>query len=117
MLTLLNPRGSELDTEPNKKVRMIILLIKDPIICHHYIYVIFFTESENTPLVESGEKGNRDMETNNDVDMEDGPSRAEGLLRFEVQGFSKLKDTVYSDPVIIRNLQWSVFPICFFVIF
>ena len=41
-----------------------------------------------------------------DVDMEDGPSRAEGLLKYDVQNFSKLKDTVYSDPVMIRNLQW-----------
>ena len=40
--------------------------------------------------------------------MEDGPSRAEGVLRFEVQNFNKLKDTVYSEPEMIRNLQWSV---------
>ena len=32
--------------------------------------------------------------------------KAEGLIRFEVHNFSKIKDTVLSDPVMIGNLPW-----------
>ena len=69
-------------------------------------YIFCVVESEKAQLIEGGEKSKDEVDGNNDVDMEDGPSRAEGILRFEVQNFSKLKDTVYSDPVMIRNLQW-----------
>ena len=41
-----------------------------------------------------------------DVEMAEDPSRAEGVLKFEVPNFSKLKETILSDPVIIRNLPW-----------
>lgn len=70
------------------------------------MFFIISIEAENTPLTEGLEKEKGETDGNNDVDMEDGPSRSEGLLSFEVQNFSKLKDTVYSDPVMIRNLQW-----------
>eukprot|EP00794_Sanderia_malayensis_P008888 gene8888-9838_t len=39
---------------------------------------------------------------------EDEPSRAEGKIQFEVQNFSKIKETVLSDPIMIRNLQWKI---------
>ena len=58
--------------------------------------------------MDDGEKKKEEIDGGTDVDMEDGPSRAEGVLKFEVQNFGKLKDTVYSDPTMIRNLQWSV---------
>ena len=68
----------------------------------------FSLEAEKAALMDGNDKGKEEVDETNDVDMEDGPSRAEGILRFEVQSFSKLKDTVYSDPVMIRNLQWLV---------
>ena len=66
-------------------------------------------EPENAAIMDDGEKKKEEIDGGTDVDMEDGPSRAEGVLKFEVQNFGKLKDTVYSDPTMIRNLQWSVF--------
>jgi len=36
------------------------------------------------------------------------PSRAEGLIQFKVENFSKITDSVLSDPIIIRNLPWRV---------
>ena len=62
--------------------------------------------TEKSPLVDNAEKKKGETDASNDIDMDGGPSRAEGQLRFEVQNFSKIKDTVYSDPVMIRNLQW-----------
>ena len=49
-------------------------------------------------------------EADKDVEMseENDPSRAEGLIHFDVQNFSKIKDTTLSDPVTIRNLPWYV---------
>ncbi len=41
-----------------------------------------------------------------DMQVENSSSRAEGSLHFVVQNFSKIKETVLSDPVLIRNLQW-----------
>ncbi|XP_065066038.1 ubiquitin carboxyl-terminal hydrolase 7-like [Rhopilema esculentum] len=64
--------------------------------------------TEKSPLVDSAEKKKGEAVASNDIDMDGGPSRAEGQLRFEVQNFSKIKDTVYSDPVMIRNLQWRI---------
>jgi len=65
-------------------------------------------EPENAAIMDDGEKKKEEIDGGTDVDMEDGPSRAEGVLKFEVQNFGKLKDTVYSDPTMIRNLQWKI---------
>ena len=60
------------------------------------------TESEDTSeFVEP--QNNKDAEMVKDVDD---PCKAEGLLRFEVHNVSKIKDTILSDPVVIRNLPW-----------
>lgn len=60
------------------------------------------TESENTiQVVEQQNK--KDVEIVKEVGD---PDKAEGLLRFEVNNVSKIKATVLSDPVMIRNLPW-----------
>lgn len=59
-----------------------------------------------------------DAKNGKDVEMEDieDHCRAEGHIKFEVKNVSKIKDTVLSDPVIIRNLPWYVF-FLFIIIF
>ena len=60
------------------------------------------TESEDTSdLIE--EQNDKDVEM---VEEVDDPCKAEGLIRFEVHNVSKIKDTILSDPVMIRNLPW-----------
>lgn len=38
--------------------------------------------------------------------LEEDSARPEGVVRFVVKDFSRLKETVLSDPVLIRNLPW-----------
>jgi len=50
-------------------------------------------------------------EETKDVEMEEtfeDHCRAEGTVGFEVKNVSKIKDTVLSEPVMIRNLPWRV---------
>lgn len=70
--------------------------------------MLLYAENANK-MLEPNADGNGDKTVGeSDVQMEDGPSRPEGALRFEVQNFSKIKETVLSDHVMIRNLQWYV---------
>ena len=39
-------------------------------------------------------------------EMEEDSARPEGVVRFIVKDFSRLKETVLSEPVCIRNLPW-----------
>ena len=43
-----------------------------------------------------------------DVEMDDitNHCRAEGVIKFDIKNVSKIKETVLSEPVIIRNLPW-----------
>ena len=52
-----------------------------------------------------------DAEETKDVEMEETMEdncRAEGQCTFEVKNVSKIKDTVLSEPVMIRNLPWRI---------
>ena len=53
-------------------------------------------------------QGNDTIENNKDVEMteDEDHCRAEGLIRFEVHNVSKIKETVLSEPEMIRNLPW-----------
>ncbi|XP_065658399.1 ubiquitin carboxyl-terminal hydrolase 7 isoform X4 [Hydra vulgaris] len=66
---------------------------------------------DSTPLAGTDEpaKENHLNENTKDVEMADEDHcRAEGLITFEVHNVSKIKETVLSEPVIIRNLPWRI---------
>ena len=70
----------------------------------------WFTEPMDTS-VDNGETGSittasaTEKETS-ETPMEEDSARPEGVVRFVVKDFSKLKETVLSEPVLIRNLPW-----------
>ena len=39
---------------------------------------------------------------------EDDEARSEATFRFKVENFSSIKDSVLSEPCIIRNLPWKI---------
>ena len=41
-----------------------------------------------------------------EMELEEDSARPEGVVRFIVKDFSRLKETVLSEPVYIRNLPW-----------
>ena len=41
-----------------------------------------------------------------EMELEEDSARPEGVVRFVVKDFSRLKETTLSDPVCIRNLPW-----------
>lgn len=41
-----------------------------------------------------------------DMELEEDSARPEGVVRFLVKDFSRLKETVLSEPIYIRNLPW-----------
>ncbi|XP_076047681.1 ubiquitin-specific protease 7 isoform X2 [Oratosquilla oratoria] len=46
--------------------------------------------------------------TQHDTEMEDDDARSESTFTFKVHNFSKLKDTVLSNPCYVRNLPWKI---------
>ena len=54
-------------------------------------------------LVSNGSATPKESE---DVPMEEDTARPEGTVQFVVPHFSKLKETVLSDPIYVRNLPW-----------
>jgi len=50
----------------------------------------------------------RMMADNGVIDQEDDEARSEATFRFKVENFSSIKDSVLSEPCIIRNLPWKI---------
>ena len=50
-------------------------------------------------------------EPENDKDIiseEDDEARSEATFQFKVENFSQIRDSVLSDPCIVRNLPWKI---------
>jgi len=75
-----------------------------------YFRVYPFFLAEQDPSIKPTESSETKTTQENDIEMEDinNHCRAEGYIRFEVKNVSKVKDSVLSDPVTIRNLPWFV---------
>ena len=50
-------------------------------------------------------QGEKD-ESKTEMELEEDSARPEGVVRFVVKDFSRLKETILSEPVYIRNLPW-----------
>lgn len=51
------------------------------------------------------------------TEVEEDTARPEGVVRFVLKDFSRLRETILSDPIYIRNLPWlenicSIFAYC-----
>ena len=64
---------------------------------------ISFVDVADSNVVSNGTASPKESE---DVVMEEDTARPEGTIRFVVNNFSKLKETVLSDPIYVRNLPW-----------
>ena len=42
------------------------------------------------------------------IEEEDDEARSEATFRFTVENFSQIKDSVLSEPCIVRNLPWKI---------
>ena len=77
-----------------------------------YLYILSFLFIENNEAVENADTTTPPTpgtaEESKDVEMEevDDHCRAEGVIKFEVNNVSKIKETVLSEAVMIRNLPW-----------
>ena len=52
-----------------------------------------------------------DNEAENDKDViseEDDEARSEATFQFKVKDFSQIRDSVLSEPCIVRNLPWKI---------
>lgn len=59
------------------------------------------------PMDTSSDPGGKDSNSKeSEMQLEEDSARPEGVVRFVVKDFSKIKDTALSEPVFIRNLPW-----------
>ena len=56
----------------------------------------------DTSIADPGGKDESKIE----MELEEDSARPEGVVHFTVKDFSRLKETILSDPVYIRNLPW-----------
>ena len=69
------------------------------------------SEPDTTTTTTTTTNHQAEIEAENDKDIiseEDDEARSEATFQFKVENFSQIRDSVLSEPCIVRNLPWKI---------
>ena len=66
------------------------------------------SETADTEMVTNTSNTEETAAAEDVIEEEDDEARSEATFRFKVENFSQIKDSVLSDPCIVRNLPWKI---------